>query len=399
MLRMMRTVLCLTNFFKGHRLLESFKKLGCRTLLVGTARVRHDAWAAEHVDERFFVHDFVDEGALLNAITYLARDREISLVVPLEEYAVETASKVRAHLGLPGQDEGLTRRARDKLAMRLSARAAGIPVPAFAPFVNRAALGAYLQTVPGPWMIKPRAEGGAVQIRKLHHADEVWQVFEELGDRRSHHLIEAFVPGQVYHVDSVVHGGKVLAAVACRYGTPPFDVWNGGGVFSSRTVPKKDPVSKTLLALNEQVIEAIGVRQGVNHCEFLGLGDRIFFLEIGARVAGANLDRLTLAATGIDLFMEAARLELDWLGQGEYKLARPFRKEAGIVLCLSRDQDPCTGFCQQYPEVVWTLHHDHHAGCVVASSNSARVDELVETIKENLARDHLAVMPAADSPA
>lgn len=394
----MKTVLCLTNFFKGHRLLESFKKLGCRTLLVGTTRVRHDPWAPEHVDERFFVHDFLDEASLLNAISYLGRDRQIDLVVPLEEYAVETASLVRAHLGLPGPDEGVTRRSRDKLAMRLRAREAGIPVPAFSPFLNRAALELYLEKVPGPWMVKPRAEGGAVRIHKLHHREEVWKLFEELGDQRSHHLIEAFVPGQVYHVDSVVHGGKVLTAVACRYGKPPFDVWNGGGVFSSRTVPKKDPLTKKLLEINEKVIAAIGIQRGVNHCELLGLGENIYFLEIGARVAGANLDRLTLAATGIDLFMESARLDLDWLGEGHYKLPRPFRKEAGIVLCLSREAEPCPDFCQDYPEVVWTLRQNHHAGCVVASSNSQRVDELLQTIQENLMRDHLAVMPAADTP-
>jgi biotin carboxylase len=393
----MKTVLCLTNFFKGHRLLESFKELGCRTLLVGTTRVRHDPWPSSHVDERFFVHDFVDEAALLNAITYLARDREIDLVVPLEEYAVETAGKVRAHLGLPGPSEGITRRARDKLAMRLTARAAGIPVPAFSPFLNRNSLGRFLNSVPGPWMVKPRAEGGAIQIRKLQMAEEVWKLFDELGDRRSHHLIEAFVPGQVYHVDSVVHQGKVLMAVAGQYGTPPFDVWHGGGVFTSRTVPKKHRLRQALLDMNEQVITAVGVRQGVNHVEFLGLGDRVYFLEIGARVAGSNLDRLTTAATGIDLFLESARLEIDWI-EGGYKLPKTFRKEAGIVLCLSRDKDPCPSFCHDHPEVVWTLNHDHHAGCVVASPSSTRIDQLVAGIKDNLIRDHLAVLPGADTP-
>jgi biotin carboxylase len=394
----MTTVLLLTNFFKGHRLLESFKALGCRTLLVGTARVRHDAWACEHVDEKFFVHDFQEEPALLNAITYLARDREIDLVVPLEEYAVETASKVRAHLGLPGPDEGITRRARDKLAMRLTARAAGIPVPEFSAFVNRAAVASFLERVPGPWMVKPRMEGGSVQIRKLRHADEVWQCFEELGDRRSYHLIESFVPGQVYHVDSVVHAGKVLMALPGQYGAPPFDVWHGGGVFSSRTVAGDHPLFATLLDLNEKVISAVGVQQGVNHVEFLGLGDRAYFLEIGARVAGSNLDRLTTAATGIDLFLESARLDLDWLQGGRYALPKTFRKEAGIVLCLSRDKSPCDTFCCDYPEVVWTLSKDHHAGCVVASPSSDRIEELVGAIRGNLERDHLAVMPATDTP-
>lgn len=391
----MRTILCLTNFFKGHRLLESFRTLGCRTLLVGTARVRHDPW---EVDEKFFVHDFQDLPALLNAITYLARDREIDLVVPLEEYSVDVAAKVRAHLGLPGPDEGVTRRSRDKLAMRLTAQAAGLRVPAFAPFVQRTALARFLDSTPGPWMVKPRMEGGSVQIRKLHQPEEVWQLFEELGDRRSHHLIEAFVPGQVYHIDSVVHRGKVLMACAGEYGTPPFNVWHGGGVFTSRTVPKKHPLFRGLLEMNQKVISAIGIAQGVNHVECLGGDGQVTFLEIGARVAGSFLDRLTTAATGVDLFLESARLELDWLDHN-YTLAKPYRKESGIILCLAQQARPSQEFCRDIPEVVWTLDKEFHAGCVVASPQSARVDQLVAQIKAQLEREHLAVLPGADTPA
>lgn len=394
----MKTVLCLTNFFKGHRLLESFKKLGCRTLLVGTTRVRHDLWPAELVDEKFFVHDFEDESALLNGISYLARDREIDLVVPLEEYSVETASTVRAHLGLPGLDQGVTRRCRDKLAMRLLARREGIPVPAFEAFINRAAVERFLHTVPGPWMIKPRTKGGSVQIRKLERSEQVWELFEELGDERAFHLIEAFLPATVFHVDSVVKNGKVLMALPGRYGTPPFSVWNGGGVFSSRTVAKKDPLAEPLLDLNERVLRAVGVSHAVTHAEFLAVDDKVYFLEVAARVAGSNLDRLTTAATGVDLFMESAKLDLHWLGH-DYELTKPYRKEAGILLCLSRQEQPELDFCADLPEVVWTLNQGHHAGCVVASSKSARIDALLETVGQKLTCDHLAVMPARDRPA
>lgn len=389
----MRTVLCLTNFFKGHRLLDAFQKLGCRTLLVGTTRVRHDRWSTQQVDEKFFVHDFVDQAALLNGISYLARDREIDLVVPLEEYAVDTASLVRAHLGLPGLSEGVTRRCRDKLAMRVAARDAGIPVPPFCPFINRAALSRFLAEVPGPWMIKPRSAGGSLRIQKLHHPDEVQKVFEELGDRRSHYLIEAYVPGQVHHVESIVHGGRVVFACVGQYGTPPFEVWNGGGVFTSRTVAPTSKLHGMLIDMNEKVVAALGICQGVNHCEFLSLGERVYFLEIGARVAGSHLDRLTTAATGVDLFVESARLELDWL-QGNYSLPPVYRKEAGIALCLSRHRLPGSEFCADLPELVWTLQQEHHAGCTVASAQSQRVDELLSLIGEELERDHLAVMPA-----
>lgn len=395
----MTTILCLTHFFKGQRLLETFKELGCKIILMGMAQVQDRPWPPELVDEKYFFEDFTDLPGLLNAITYLASDHKIDLVVPLEEYSIETASHVRAHLGLPGLDDGVTRRCRDKLSMRIVAKKAGIPVPEFSPFINRAAVADFLSKVTGPWMIKPRSEGGSVQIHKKHHAQEVWDLFEELGDRRANHLIEAFVPGQVYHVDSIIYKGKLLLVNVGQYGTPPFDVWHGGGVFSSRTVPPEHVLFDRLVDLNEKIIKAIGVKQGVNHVEFLGLGEQAYFLELGARVAGSNLDRLTTAATGIDLFKESARLELHWLeGLKPYKLPKTFRKEAGIILCLSHDEHPDPAFFHEIEEVVWTLHRDHHAGCVVASSSSARIDELVATIREDLAQNYLAIMPATDKP-
>lgn len=394
----MKTLLCLSQFFKGQRLLESFKELGCKTVLLATGSVKNAPWDPAQVDEKFFIHDFDDERELLNSVTYLAQNQHFDLVVALEEYSMEAASAVRGHLGCPGKSEGFARRTRDKLTMRLCAQRAGIRVPYFSSFINRQTLASFLDQVPGPWMVKPRMAGGSCQIRKLHHAEEVWKLFEELGDLRSHHLIEAFVPGDVYHVDSIVHGGKVLMSVAGQYGSPPFDVWNGGGVFSSRTVPAKSGKCKSLLQMNEDIIKAMGATQGVNHVEFLGLGDEIYFLEIGARVPGSNLDRLTTAARGIDLFKESARLELEWLGSSGYKLPKMHKKEAGITLCLSREKTPNLGFCEPFEEVVWTLQKDHHAGCVIASSDSKRVDHILKVIKENLRRDHLAVLPPTDRP-
>ena len=49
------------------------------------------------------------------------------------------------------------------------------------------------------------------------------------GDAQADFLIEQFVPGDVYHVDSIVYDSKVRFAVASRYETPPFQVAHEGG--------------------------------------------------------------------------------------------------------------------------------------------------------------------------
>lgn len=389
-------VLGLASFFKGERLLAEYKRLGCHTVVLATADLRERPWSREVIDELFFVPDFNDQTVLLNVVAYLTRERNFELVVPLEEYVVDTAARVRSFLGCPGLDEGAARNARDKHSMRCRARDCSIPVPAFELFACGQRIARFLETVPPPWLVKPRAEGGAVQIHKLQHSDQVWELWARLGDMASRHLIEAYLPGEVYHVDSVIHRGQVVMALANQYGKPPFDIWHSGGVFFSRTVPAKTKLSSELLKLNAQVLEAMGITQGVNHVEFIGRQGQLYFLEVGARVAGANLDRLTTAATGVNLFHESARLELD-LVRNDYTPPKAAKNEAGILVCLTRDQCPDLSFAGDSPEVTWRLSDDHHAGLALASKSSARVDELLRRFGEQLGHQ-LAVLPPADKP-
>ena len=390
-------VLGLATFFKGQRLLAEYKALGCHTVVVATAELQHRPWPRDVIDELFFVYDFEKEEDLLNAIGYLARERDFSLVVPLEEYVVEHAARVRAFLGCPGLDEGAARNVRDKLSMRRRAREFDIPVPDFEGFTNGSRISTLLESVPPPWFVKPRAEGGAVQIHKLEDRDQVRALWHKLGDAASRHLIEAYLPGRVYHVDSVVHQGRVVMALANGYVTPPYDVWHGGGIFASRTVTSESPLHTRLLELNQRVITAMGVVNGVNHVEFIESGGELYFLEIGARVAGAHLDRLTTAATGIELFKESARLECHRINGQAYSLPPWERREAGLLICLTREEVPDLSFAAETPEVVWRLQEDHHAGLLFSSSDSERIDDLLEEFTRELG-SRLAVLPPADKP-
>lgn len=396
----MTTVLCLASYFKGLRLLPAYRDLGCRTVVVAGADLRDKPWADHPVDELHFVHDINDVPSLIRGVSYLARDRAIDLVVPMEEYMVDVAATVRAHLGCPGMTETTARWVRDKYAMRRRAAECGIPVPDFELVLNFERLDAFTRRVAPPWVVKPRGEGGAVQIHKVHDAERLWEVVHDLGDEQSRHLVEAYIPGDVCHVDSILHDGRVVVATANRYGKPPFDVWQGGGVFLSRTVPHHDPLRDELLDLNRRVVEAMGLQRGAAHVEFIHCREtnRLYFLEIGARVCGANLDQLTRASIGVDLFYEAVRSELAMFRGEPYHLVPDRELEAGLLVCLTRDERPDLSFCQ-VPELAWSWNDDYHAGVVVASPSSERVDVLLHSIGERLAEEHLAVMPPARKPA
>src|SRR5690606_12039037 len=149
------------------------------------------------------------------------------------------------HLSMPGMSSSQALRFRDKLAMRNIAGAAGIPCPKFTGVFNEAQINDYLGSAEAPWIVKPRSEVSAFGIRKCETADDVWATLHDLDERHtwrdhpSQYLIEQFIEGKVFHVDSVVADGKVLACGVSEYGTPPFSVSHYGGVFTSSIVSYK----------------------------------------------------------------------------------------------------------------------------------------------------------------
>jgi biotin carboxylase len=246
--------------------------------------------------------------------------------------------------------------------------------------------------VPPPWVLKPRFEAGAVGIRKLQQEEAVWRALDDLGDQQSFYLLEQFLPGDVYHVDSIVWGSEVIFAVASRYGAPPLSVTTAGGIFNTRTLDNEGEETAVLRQKNESVLQALRLELGVAHTEFIrSHADREFyFLETAARVGGANIDKMVEAATGIVLWQEAARLVLADVRGETYQLP-PHRQEyAGLIICLARQQHPDLSAYQD-EEIVWRLPKEYHAGLLVASPSVARVEQLLASYNERFAQDFLAV--------
>jgi biotin carboxylase len=390
------TFLCLASYFKGGAFIEECKRLGCRTILITSQDLEHEAWPREAIDE-FFVMPFVNlfkQPDITYAVSYLARTRKIDRLIALDDFDVETAADLREHLRIPGMGCTTSRYFRDKLAMRVQARDEGIPVPEFVHVLNYEDLRNFMATVPGPWVLKPRSEASSMGIRKVNRAEELWPLLDELGDRQSFYVLEKFVPGNVYHVDSIVWDKKVLFTVCSRYGLPPMAVYQGGGVFITGNLPYRSAEEQALQALNREVIAAMGMVRGVTHAEFIRseADGKFYFLEIAARVGGANIDRMVEHATGVNLWREWARLEVAHLRREAY--APPPAKEeyAGLVVSLAREPWPDTSAYND-PELVWRLHKEHHVGFIVASPDYARVQQLIASYADRIARDFMAVAP------
>ena len=396
------TILCLTSYEKGQAFLQECATLGCRVVLLTLEKHSHGDWPREILEDFVTMPEGLTPEQITNTVTYLARRRKIDRLVALDEFDMETAAALREHMRIPGMGRTLTTHFRDKLAMRFEAQAAGALVPEFTRVLVHEEIHEWMERVPSPWVLKPRSEASAIGIRKLHTADEVWRTLEELGDRQSFFVLERFVPGDIFHVDSIVSEGQVVFARVSGYGKPPMQVMHEGGVFTTRVLDRDSGATQALTAINAKLIPALGMVRGVTHGEYIrsserGRDEQYYFLEAAARVGGAFISDVVEAATGVNLWREWARLEVANVRGETYGVPKPDVLYAGSVLCLARTAEPDTAMFTA-PEIVLRIRKHHHAGLIVRSEDPERVRTLLDEYAEKFAQEYLATAPVPEKP-
>ena len=367
------------------------KRLGCRVVLLTLEKRRDANWPREILDDIFYIPENLTLQQMIHAVAYMARSVKIDRIVALDEYDMESAAELREHMRIPGMGATTLRYFRDKLAMRERADQSGILVPPFCPVLNYDVLREFMARVAPPWVLKPRSEASAIGIRKIEHADELWPLLDQLGDRQSYHLLEKFVPGEVFHVDSVISEGKVVFSEVHQYGRPPMQVSHGGGIFTTRTLKRTSPESKKLQTLQRNLQKALGFIRGVAHTEFIraDADKNFYFLETSARVGGAYISDLVEVATGLNLWREWARVEV--LSE-KYKLPTLHRDYAGILLTLSRQETPdLTAYTD--PEIATRPIKKHHAALILKSPDPARITALLDAYTPRFLNDFSATEP------
>lgn len=398
------TFLCISSYFKGADFLRACKQAGCTVLLLTSKKLEGKPWPRESIDEFFFMEEDADGQwnmeHVIDGLAHLMRHRRLDRVVALDDFDVEKAALLREHFRIPGMGQTTARYFRDKLAMRMKAAEAGIDVPPFCALFNDNVVNHYTQTVSPPWVVKPRSEASTTGIRKVNDAGQLWEVLKQLGDKRQHYLLEQFKPGDVYHVDALTLGGKVIFDSCNRYLNTPMEVAHGGGIFRSVTVPFGSKSEKSLKKLNARILNAFGMRYSASHTEMIHAkdDDQFYFLETASRVGGANIAEMVETATGINLWREWANIEAAMARHETYKLPEVQRNFAGIIISLARYENPdISSFTDA--EIVWRMTDPHHVGFIVQSPVRDRVLELLESYADRIYRDYHASAPVPNRPA
>lgn len=397
-------IICLATYFKGADFIRECKEHGCNVILITKEKMLHEDWPRDSLDDLIAVPNDAGPALFIDLLAFLGRKLRIDRVIALEEFDVVTAALMREHLCLPGLSSSRAKIFRDKLSMAVHTQRAGINVPDFIPLINADDVRDYMERVPGPWVIKPRSDVSAIGILKVQEPQEVWRAIDEMNERpnlrerASYYVLARFIPGEVFHVDSLVNEGKVVFAGTNQYGRPPMQVAHQGGAYISRTLPRGHDDEKTLLKINKQLIRALRLERGATHAEFIksDADGEFYFLEIAARVGGAYIADVLEAASGVNLWREWARLEIAD-GKVPPKITPPRKEYAGIILSLAKQEDPDT-LAYADEEIVYRVKKRHHAGLIVRSPRLERVNELLDDYGRRFVEDFVAVAPPPDRP-
>jgi biotin carboxylase len=399
---MKKHIVCIASFFKGNDFFEECHEAGWRVTLVTSKNLLDELWVWTALSDVKTVESNASMEDYIRAVANVAGIYPIDRIVGIDEFDVLTAAKAREHLQIEGMSCSFALRFRDKLRMRRMARATGLPCPEFTETFNANEINVFLDSVPAPWIVKPRTEVNAFGIKKCETKDEIWQTLNGFDarntwrDHPSQFLIERFVEGRVFHVDSIIENGKVPACGVSRYGTTPLSVSRDGGVFTTSIVPYKSAERRELERLNKQLLKAFEYKRGVAHAEFLQCAKtgKFYLLEVASRVGGAYIADVLEQACGFNLWREWAKLEIED-EENPYQLPRCRQEYAGIALALAKEDQPDTSHYTD-AEIVRRISKPNHVGLIFHSRKHERIEELLGVYTERITSDFLAVAPTKE---
>lgn len=391
--------LCISCYFKGAPFLKACKAAGNTVFLLTRESLKNEPWPWDSIDETFYTNTDANTpehfSNLIKGMAYLMKEKKIDRIVALDDFDVEKAAMLREEFRLPGMGQTTARHFRDKLAMRMKAKEAGINVPPFAHLFTDDSINQFIAETSSPWVVKPRGEASATGISKVHTGEELWQVVHNLGEKRHEYLVEQFKAGSVYHADALSVDDKVVFCRGSQYLSTPMEVAHGGGIFRSVIVPFNGKDDKQIQKETAKVMKAFGMKFSASHTEFIKSDEdgKFYFLETSSRVGGAHLAEMVEASSGISLWAEWAKIEDAMSRDESYKVPKAEKKYAGILVSLSRYQRPDMSVFDD-AEVVWKINKDYHVGMIVKSDRRERVLELLDKYAQIVGKDFHASAPA-----
>jgi biotin carboxylase len=250
-----------------------------------------------------------DAAAYDTLLNEIVRERgPIDRLIAFSESLQDVAAQLRERYDIPGNRPAQNELGRNKLLMKQKVRAAGLRTPGYRS-VTSVQLQEALDFAAGvgfPLILKPIDGQSSRGVRKLANLEQLRQAVADLPAGVEHDL-EEFIDGTLFHIDGLVDvDGQIDFIVPSSYVNPCLEFELGAPLGAVMLDPGTQPdLHREITLFATRCLAAIGLRGCPFHLElFRSLEGELVFLEVGARVAGADVPWMIYDSTGVNLYGE-----------------------------------------------------------------------------------------------
>ncbi len=246
-----------------------------------------------------------------SAIKYIAQSGiHFDRIISISEYELLEAATIREYFGILGQKTGEAIKVRNKVMMKTILQTANIKVPPFLKLeqlLDNKAMAKQLFACKKV-VLKPMDGAGSADVCIFTNIDTLLQALDsrstmiskldrDMKEQIPYFEVEAFIEGDVYHLDGIVESGKLRVCQASRYLNTCLAYAQGFPLGSVQI-----PTTKELTDFAQKTIQALKIQDGGFHLECIGTGiENLYFLEIANRPGGGDIGKIFQMKTGIHL--------------------------------------------------------------------------------------------------
>lgn len=351
-----KTIMLLESGKENYRsfTLDAMTRDGASLLLVGKDE---PTWQKRFVSE-FIVAD-PDGPHFVDTVVRTCGIRPIDGVATFVERLVPLAAELAQRLNAAGIAPVAAAAARDKLEMRGRFALAGLWTPKQLP------LAAVLANRPAdfrlPAVVKPVMGFASLNVLRIDDWAQLDWVMSVIGkenhptlpDPGSAYLIEEYIDGPEFSVESGVSGGEIVHYAVTRKFTSPEPYFEEIAHVTPAPLPSADV--RGLFETAERAIRALGLDRCATHTEIrLSPKHGPAVIEVAARLGGDKIPYLVERTTGASPSRALSRALL-----GEPLPARRDASEhAGIVFFVPQAAGTVTGLVGEVPPVPGLLEFE-----------------------------------------
>lgn len=254
------------------------------------------------------------------------------------EDTVELADQTGHFLGLFCNRFELIDSRRDKAVMRKVLKESGLPCPDFANCKNEQDVKEFVKQHPFPLMIKTPKGAMTSQVYKcgdlhtiLTHFHEIFGSKDLYGNLCDHVVVEEFINGKEYVVNSFSDGEKVHITDVWVYDRVQNEYFDNI-YYNTIQLPLSDPILKPMINYALKLPPIFGIERGASHMEIMLSPQKgPLLLEIGARLAGIRMPLLLKECSNFDPFKATINVFVN--GKTTFPEKLIYTKDFAIASC------------------------------------------------------------------